>query len=149
MTQAAGGLRLHGGVVAMPVSAGWRGLLITGPSGSGKSALALQLMALGARLVADDQVLIQRRGDRLFATGPDATRGLIEARGIGLLRADPLPEVPLAASVDLGQRETERLPPPRIVMYLDVGLPLFHAVHAPYFHAALAQYLCAGLDQGN
>ncbi len=147
--EAADGLRLHGSVVAMPVSAAWRGLLITGPSGSGKSALALHLMALGARLVGDDQVLIRRRGDRLFASGPDATRGMIEARGVGLLRADPLPEAPLAASVDLGQRETERMPPPRIVMYLDVALPLFHAVHAPYFHAALAQYLRAGLNRGD
>lgn len=126
------------------VSLAGRSLLLTGPSGSGKSGLALQLLALGAGLVADDQVIVRRTGRALLATSPDAIRGLIEARGVGLLRAEPVASARLVAAVDLGQAETERLPPLRETLILGVRLPVFRKVDAAHFPAALLQFLKTG-----
>lgn len=121
------------------------GVLITGPSGSGKSALALQLMSMGAQLVADDGVLLSRAPDgRVLARAPAAIRGLIEARGIGLLRAGAVDDVPLALVVDLSQVETQRLPPERTTLVLGTELPLLHKVASPHFPAAIRQYLACG-----
>jgi len=97
------------------VSVQGQGILLLGPSGAGKSALALHLLALGARLIADDQVLI------LDACGltppllscPSGLPPLIEARGIGLVPADLGPPCPVQLVVDLSQTEPDRLPPPR------------------------------------
>jgi HPr kinase/phosphorylase len=138
-----GPLTLH----ATTVAVAGRGLLILGPSGSGKSALALDLMALGACLVADDRTIVTRAGDTLVATCPPAIRGLIEARGIGILNATPCDSAPLALAVDLGHTETERLPPPRKIDLLDRPLPLLHKVATGYFAAGLLQYLKAGLAE--
>jgi HPr kinase/phosphorylase len=121
-----------------------RGVLITGPAGSGKSALALDLISLGAQLVADDGVLLARHGDRLLARAPAAIRGLIEARGVGLLRADPVDDVSVTLVVDLGLTETERLPPFRTREIEGVTLPLLHKVASPHFAPAVRQYLACG-----
>ena len=58
-----------------------KGLLLVGPSGSGKSETALQMMAYGAELVADDQTILAAQNDQLIASCPEETLGLIEARG--------------------------------------------------------------------
>ena len=76
-------------VHASCVAAGERGLLIMGKSGAGKSALALQLIAFGAALVADDRVALTIEDDTLIARCPgQAIRGMIEARGFGLLHVE-------------------------------------------------------------
>ena len=93
------GLLLHATCVAVE----GRGVLICGPSGAGKSALGLQLMALGARLVADDQVALSRRDGALWAACPPTIRGMIEARGVGLLNADPVEGAEVVLAVDLGR----------------------------------------------
>lgn len=133
-------LVLHAGCVALD----GRGLLITGPAGSGKSSLALALMALGARLVADDRTILSLRDGRLHATCPPALRGLIEARGIGILQADPIDGTDLSLVVDLGVTETERLPPRRTVTYLGRTVDLVQAQQNPHFPAALFTYLKGG-----
>ena len=76
-------LRLHASCVA------WedRAVLITGSSGSGKSSLALSLMAYGCALVADDQTMLHRQHNALIPKAPDTIRGQVEARGIGILNA--------------------------------------------------------------
>lgn len=142
MTDPAQDVVLHASCVA----AMGRGLLILGPSGAGKSALALRLMALGARLVSDDRTQVLRDGATLRARCPSAAiRGLVEARGFGILRAaDPLDDVPLALAVDLGQEETARLPPHRTVTILGIALPLAHHVRQDHFPAALMLYLAKG-----
>lgn len=111
-------MRLHASCVAID----GRGVLLEGPSGSGKSDLALRLIDAGARLVADDQVELAARGGRLWARAPAALAGLVEARGLGLFRLDPLAEAPLALAVTLAA-PAERLPPPARRRLLGVDLP--------------------------
>jgi HPr kinase/phosphorylase len=132
---------LHASAVAFEDKAA----LITGPSGSGKSSLALELIALGARLVADDGVLLRLAPDgRVLARAPEAIRGLVEARGVGLLRADPVDDIALALVVDLSRTEKDRLPPERTTHLLGVALPLLHKVASPHFAAAIRLYLAGG-----
>lgn len=133
-------LTLHASCVALE----GRGVLISGPSGSGKSALALELMARGALLVADDRTEIRRQGDLLHARAPAAIAGLIEARGLGLLRAEIVTEVQLHVIVDLSVLETARLPRHVRDQLLGIDLPRLSRVDAPYFPAALIQYVKGG-----
>jgi HPr kinase/phosphorylase len=118
-----GPLVLHASCVAMDGAGEIRAVLILGRSGAGKSALALELMSRGARLVADDRTLVVRRGGALIASCPPAISGLIEARGIGLIRVPPLARARLALAVDLDEGEGDRLPPPRRMDLLGVALP--------------------------
>jgi HPr kinase/phosphorylase len=131
---------LHGSSVA------WAGraALILGPSGAGKSALALDLMSRGADLVADDRTEVFDRDGRLIVTCPATITGLIEARGIGILRASPVAEAELALVIDLSAAETERVPPPREFALLGHAVPLVHRVESGHFPAAVLQYLKAG-----
>ena len=132
---------LHATAVALE----GRALLILGPSGAGKSSLALQLMALGAGLVSDDRTIITLRNGHPVAAALDAIRGRIEARGIGILVADPAPPCPVALVADLALAETERLPPPRHFDLLGVAIPLVHRIDSAHFPAALMQYLRGGV----
>lgn len=118
-----------------------RGVLLTGPSGTGKSVLALELMAFGAALVADDRTLLKRDGMHLTASAPSTIAGMIEARGVGLLRVDHLPSVQISLVIDMAQLEASRLPEPRKTTLLDIAVPCLHKVDAPYFPAAVQAYL--------
>ena len=124
----------------------WQGraVLLRGASGSGKSGLALTLMALGCDLVADDRVALSRQADRVIADAPPAIRGLIEARGIGLLNAVAVGPVPVHLVVDMGTPETDRLPRLRETRLLGLCVPLLWSVDAPHFAAGLLQILKAG-----
>jgi HPr kinase/phosphorylase len=128
---------VHAGCVA------WqgRGVLILGHSGAGKSALALQLMAYGADLVADDRTELHAEGDALTAIPPATIAGLIEARGVGLLCAAFVPRAEIALVVDLDQTETDRLPPDRQISLLGISRPLVLSVPQPHFPAAILCYL--------
>ncbi|OAN78435.1 serine kinase [Sulfitobacter sp. EhC04] len=118
-----------------------RGVLIIGPSGAGKSALALQLIALGATLVADDRTRVSRHGDDVIADVPESIAGLIEARGLGILRVPHVGPTPLALVVDLSQAEQDRLPPPRSHRVLGLDIPCLHRVDGPHFASAILLYL--------
>ncbi|WP_240794119.1 HPr kinase/phosphorylase [Pseudorhodobacter turbinis] len=120
---------------ATAVDVGGFGILIRGASGTGKSSLALRLMAHGAKLVADDQTFLRRQDNTVWATCPPAIRGAIEARGIGLLAADALDEAKIALVVDLDCVESERLPPKRQTLLLGVPIDLVFGAtsgHLPY-----------------
>ncbi len=132
--------RLH----ATTVSHNGHAALFFGPSGSGKSALALEMLALGAQLIADDQTRLTRQGGRILASKPDGLPPLIEARGIGLLHAHLAAPAPLRFAVDLGQTEVERLPPRRTLNILGCDIALLHKAASGPFAAALMQYLSAG-----
>jgi HPr kinase/phosphorylase len=131
---------MHATTVAMK----GRGVVITGPSGSGKSALGLSLMALGAQLVTDDITCLTRAAAEVIARPPDGAPAGIEARGVGLLRADPAGPVPVGLVIDMAQEERLRLPPPRRVALLGRDIPCFHKVARSYFPAAILQYLKHG-----
>lgn len=118
-----------------------RGLLILGPSGAGKSTLALRLIALGARLVADDRTEVTAATGRLTASCPAAIKGLIEARGIGLLRAPTLDQAEIALVADLAQVEDQRLPPRRRITILGCEIDLVLGLPNDHFPAALMLYL--------
>ena len=133
-------LILHASCVAL----GDRALLLTGSSGRGKSTLALQLMAYGATLVADDRTLLRAQSGQLLASCPPGIRGLIEMRGLGVLKADVVGERPLAAVVDLDQEENARLPERLETRILGITLPLILRVDCPSFAAGLLQYLKKG-----
>lgn len=136
----------HGTVVAFRRGPRWHGVLLVGPSGSGKSALALELMAFGARLVADDRVVLKRSGAQLVARPPEPLEGLIEARGLGLLRADWLAKAAVSLVVDLGQSEPMRLPPARRIDLMGVRLPhIYRPEIGSGLAAALRQAILGGM----
>ncbi len=116
---------LHATTVALRLRGAWAGVLLQGPSGSGKSDLALRALAEGWRLVADDRSLVWVSGGQLFARAPAALHGLVEVRGLGVLPHPALDVAPLCLSVALESdpRALERLPEGETVRILGVALP--------------------------
>ena len=96
---------LHASCVAIRAHA----VLIEGPSGSGKSDLALRLIDRGARLVSDDYTVLVRKGGTLLAQAPDTIRGRIEVRGIGIVEMTAAEPVPVALIISLVE-QVERMP---------------------------------------
>ncbi len=117
-----GPTQIQATVVARPHRNGWVGVALTGPSGVGKTGLALRLMAQGWQLVADDAALVWVSGGHLWARAPRATSGLIEARGLGLVATPHRDVCRLALAVTLGLDEPARMPDPVHEIWL--GLPL-------------------------
>ncbi len=121
-----------------------RAALIRGASGRGKSALALQLIALGAVLVADDRTLVTREGTRLIARAPNAIAGRIEARGVGILAAPTVPEADIELLIDLDRDEPARLPDTKTGKILGLSRPELGNIGAGHFPAAILLYLRHG-----
>jgi serine kinase of HPr protein (carbohydrate metabolism regulator) len=115
-----------------------RGVLLRGPSGGGKSDLALRLIDGGARLVSDDYTDIDNRQGRLFASAPPEIRGMLEVRGLGVLRvASELP-VGLNVVIDLAATaDTPRMPASHQLEILGVFVPIFKI--APFEASAAAK----------
>lgn len=111
-------------VHATSVDIGGHAVLIRGPSGAGKSDLGLRLIDQGAVLVADDQTALSPQDDRLYASPPATIAGLLEVRGMGIVRLPHRDRTPVALLVDLVAAETvERLPEPAVERLLGVALP--------------------------
>jgi HPr kinase/phosphorylase len=132
--------QLHGSCVAF----GNAGILILGRSGSGKSALALALIALGAKLVADDRVELYAEDTGAAARAPAVLQGLIEARRIGLLQVDHAERAPVRLVIDLDREETDRLPPRRKIKLGTQEVDLILGGNTPNLAIAAKLYVTSG-----
>lgn len=113
-----GRLRLHASAVVI----GEDGVLITGPSGSGKSDLALRLIDRGARLLGDDQILLTADGERLIGNGLGGFRGRMEIRGAGFADLPWAARAEIKLHVELGEMNA-RLPAARLAAFAGVEVP--------------------------
>ena len=105
------------------VAIGGYGLLIEGAVGSGKSSLALALIDRGAKLVGDDGITLERRGDALWALPPPNITGGLHVRGVGIF-AMPCSPAQLCLSLWLEQKMNYTvLPVPRDRVLEDTVLP--------------------------
>ena len=141
------GLDREDGCIVMHASSvafNGRAALILGPSGSGKSGLALELMSRGAKLVSDDGTRVARRGSRIELSAPANVAGKIEARHFGILKSAPVSKAELAVVVDLSRPEPERLPRRRTINLLGAECDLVFGASVPNLPAALIQYLKGG-----
>lgn len=121
-----------------------RAVLIAGPSGSGKSDLALRLMDRGFTLVSDDRTIIRKEGERLVASAPPTIKGKLEIRGIGIVEVESVSDVPLALVVELTS-EYARLPDDsRERLILGAGVPL---VSVDAMTASAASKVALALDR--
>lgn len=117
-------------VHATCVAIGDDGVLLRGPSGSGKSDLALRLIRAGAALVADDRVDLRREAATVIATAPPSLAGLIEVRGVGVVDAatagaSTRASTPVSLVVELvPPRQVVRLPDAECADVLGLPMPL-------------------------
>lgn len=112
------------------VSVDGRGVILRGPSGSGKSDLALRLIDQGGILVADDRVDLRIHGDNVFASSPQNIAGQLEVRGLGIMRLAYQADARLDLVVDLVERElVPRLPEGLPASLLGVNIRHLH-LHA-------------------
>jgi HPr kinase/phosphorylase len=126
------------------------GILLRGAAGSGKSDLALRAIDRGAQLVADDQVVLARHGEGVIASAPASLHGLIEIRGLGIMRMDAATEARIALVADMTDPHAiERLPDRR---HCDIdGVSIAWLALAPFEASApekLRFAVMAALDPG-
>ena len=131
-------------VHASCISVSGKGLLIMGESRSGKSALALQLIALGADLVADDKTYLLSNEDCIRASSPQTIRGSIEARGVGILKSPSVDSTKLCYIVNMDKVERHRLPDERSFTLLGHTYPLYYRIDGIHFASSLWLLLCHG-----
>jgi serine kinase of HPr protein (carbohydrate metabolism regulator) len=125
---------IHGTVVDIDGA----GVLLRGPSGSGKSDLALRLIDRGAALVADDRVILYENAGTLAASAPEQAAGKLEIRGLGIVTLPHSPRAALRLVVDLvAPCRIERLPKTAETVLLGVALPVLNL--APFEASAPAK----------
>lgn len=131
---------LHASAVAW----GKRAALIRGPSSSGKSSLALHLMAFGAQLIGDDLITVRDVQGQLEVSRAVASVSAIEARNVGILCATTTPSAIAVVMIDLSRSETERLPRRHQTPILGVMIDVVFGADTPNLAPAIMQYLRAG-----
>ena len=116
---------------ATSVAIDGRAVVLEGPSGSGKSDLALRLIDRGAVLISDDATLLVRSGGGLVASAPSTIRGQMEVRGVGIVTMPHVADVPLGLIVRL-TGEPVRMPDRRVrrIAGIEVREMAFDAGHA-------------------
>jgi serine kinase of HPr protein (carbohydrate metabolism regulator) len=146
---------LHATAVALYGPSGWRAVLLAGPSGSGKSDLALRLIGRapvggGWRLVADDYCEIWASGGSVWAAAPEPIAGRMEARGVGIIPSPQRPIARVALVVRCGHERVERLPLPESESLCGLPLPCIaldtRAASAPDTLEVALKATLSGLD---
>lgn len=122
------------------LSVSGKGVLIIGPSGSGKSSLAFQLMAYGAKLISDDLTWIDKTAQLSRPPGAEGPVQ-IEARNFGILSVKPTEPAPFQLLIDLSVVETARLPETVSIKLAGRSIRCIHKVDNPAFPAMVLQYL--------
>ena len=131
---------LHASTVALD----GRAVMISGPSGSGKSDLALRLLDRGFILVSDDQTIVRRDGQLLIASAPPTIAGKLEIRGIGIVAMEHVDDIPVALLVELTS-DIQRLPDDsRERPILGIPLPL---IGVDAMTASAASKVAVALDR--
>lgn len=111
---------IHGTCVLV----GGTGVLLRGPSGAGKSDVALRLIDGGAVLVADDRVELRMENGRPTASAPAALAGLLEVRGLGIVRVPCRASAEVGLVVDLVAPDAvDRMPEGGTATLLDTEIP--------------------------
>ena len=118
---------IHGNAIAV----GGRGFLILGASGSGKSGLALRMIALGAELISDDRVILERSVDTVLMSAPQTLVGKIEARFVGILNVPTRKNAVLHHVIDLDSGPRERLPQLQHCDVLGLRIELINGRNVP------------------
>lgn len=129
---------------ASSVAADGRAVLIVGPSGSGKSDLALRLTDRGFTLVSDDRTIVRKEGERLVASAPPTIKGKLEIRGIGIVEMETVSDVPVALVVELTNEYTRLPDDSRERLILGAGIPL---VSVDAMAASAASKVALALDR--
>ena len=130
---------------ASAVAFGENACLITGGSGKGKSTLALELLAFGGQLIADDRVDLLLERDVVLLACPPGTKGLIEARRIGLICTTSAPSTPARLWVDLDEHSSQRLPHLQNRDLLGRSVPVIFGPYRPGLAAAVKLLLTGGI----
>jgi serine kinase of HPr protein (carbohydrate metabolism regulator) len=126
------------------VASDGRAVLIAGPSGSGKSDLALRLLDRGFALVSDDRTIVRKEGARLIATAPETIKGKLEIRGVGIVDMDTVDDMPVALVVELTS-DIQRMPDDsRERLILGTAIPL---ISVDAMTASAASKVALALDR--
>ena len=118
-------------VYGSAIAVGGRGFLIRGASGSGKSGLVLQMMALGADLISDDQVIMERSAGTIIMSAPQTLVGKIEARFVGILNVPSRQNVVLNHVIDLDVDSQAQLPQLQYCKVLGLQIDLINGRNVP------------------
>jgi serine kinase of HPr protein (carbohydrate metabolism regulator) len=117
-------LVLHATTLSLLVGPAWRGVLIVGPSGIGKSDMALRAMQSGCQLVSDDYSCVWRSGEHLYAAPPETIDGKMEIRGLGIMSDLPRRPMTRINLVALAQTDpVDRLPEAEVTPILAINIP--------------------------
>lgn len=116
-------LIVHATTISCLIGDTWHGVLISGPSGVGKSDLALRGLAQGAALISDDYSVLWRSGAHVYAGAPDTIKGRIEVRGVGITALRTRPFSRISLTVHCQNSGIERLPEPEFTDILGLNIP--------------------------
>ena len=118
---------MNNNIYATCVNLKSKGILILGDSGSGKSDLALRLITeFSAKLVSDDRTEILAGKEKPIATAPKILKGLLEVRGIGIIKTEAVDETVVDVVIQLTSDKIDRMPEKKYYQLEGFDIPLYY-----------------------